>query len=350
MEFSRMLTAVDSHTGGNAERVVIGGVPPIPGRTMLDKLKYMRDHLGHLRTFLVHEPRGHSNMFASVLTPPTVAEADFGVIYLEPGGYATMCGHGTIAICTVLVEIGMVQAQEPVTEIVLDTPAGIVRTEVAVRDGAAESVTIENVPSFLYKPDVEVNVPEVGRVIVDIAYGGNFYAILPAESVGLEIRPEHANEIMSCGTKIWKAVNEQVEIHHPEEPEIDCVNYVEFSTAPTHPAATMKNAVVVPPAGIDRSPCGTGTSAKMATLHAKGELGLKEEFVHESIIGSLFCGQLIAETQVGPYAAVVPTIRGSAYIMGIHQFVLDPRDPFPAGFLLERQEKLYGVGFESQNC
>jgi proline racemase len=350
MKFSRMFTAIDSHTGGNPERVVIAGAPPIPGNTMLQKLKYVRDHLGYLRTFLVHEPRGHSNMYASLLTPPISKEADFGVLYLEPGGYATMCGHGTIAICTVLVETGMVQVREPVTQIVLDTPAGTVQAEVAVKGGVAESVTIQNVASFLYKPDVEVNVPEVGRVRVDIAYGGNFYAILPAESVGLEITPEHASEIISCGAQIWKAVNEQVEIHHPEEPEIDCVNYVEFSAPPTNPAAAMKNAVVVPPGGMDRSPCGTGTSAKMATLYARGKLGLDEEFVHESIIGSLFYGRLIAKTKVGPHTAVVPTIRGSAYIMGIQQFVLDPRDPFPAGFLLGKQDKLYGVGFESQNA
>ncbi|MBC7263186.1 MAG: proline racemase family protein [Chloroflexi bacterium] len=347
MKFEKIITAVDSHTVGNAERVVIGGVPPIPGETMLEKLKYVRDHWDHLRTFLVHEPRGHNNMYAALLTPPTVEGADFGVIYLEPGGYATMCGHGTIAVCTVLVETGIVEAKEPLTEIVLDTPAGVVRAQVAVKDGLAESVTIQNVPSFLYKPDVVVDVPDVGRVKVDIAYGGNFYAILPAESVGLEISPEHANEIISCGMKIWKAVNEQVEIHHPEEPEIDCVNYVEFSTQATDPRATMKNAVVVPPGGIDRSPCGTGTSAKMATLYAKGALGLNEEFIHESIIGSLFYGKLIEETKVGEYKAVVPTIRGSAYIMGIQQFVLDPRDPFPAGFFLGRKEKLYGVGFES---
>nr|MBC7243850.1 proline racemase family protein [Chloroflexota bacterium] len=347
MKFSRILTAIDSHTGGNPERVVIGGVPPIPGETMLEKLKYVRHHLDSLRTFLVHEPRGHSNMYASLLIPPTVDGADFGVLYLEPGGYATMCGHGTIAICTVLVEMGMVTVKEPMTRIVLDTPAGIVQADVAVKDGMAESVTIQNVPSFLYKADVEVDVPGIGRVKVDIAYGGNFYAILPAESVGLEISPEHANEIISCGTKIWQAVNEQVEIHHPEAPEINCINYVEFSAPPTHPKATLKNAVVVPPAGIDRSPCGTGTSAKMATLYAKGELGLHEEFVHESIIGSLFYGRLIEETKVGPFAAVVPTIKGSAYIMGIQQFVLDPRDPFPTGFLLGKQEKLYGVDFGS---
>jgi proline racemase len=190
-------------------------------------------------------------------------------------------------------------------------------------------------------------VPGMGRMLVDIAYGGNFYAILPAASVGLPVVPGRASELISCGTKIWKAVNEQVTIRHPEQPEIDSVNYVEFSAPPTRPEATMKNAVVVPPCGLDRSPCGTGTSAKMAMLHAKGELGLNEEFVHESIIGSLFYGNLIEETRVGEYPAVIPTIRGSAYIMGIHQFVLDPRDPFPVGFFVGKQEKLYGFEFES---
>jgi len=240
-----------------------------------------------------------------------------------------MCGHGTIAICTVLVETGVIEVREPETEITLDTPAGVVRAKAAVKNGRAKSVTIRNVPSFVYK------------------VGGNFYATLPAESVGLEIAPEHVNELISCGTKIWRAVNEQAEIQHPEEPEIDCVNYVEFSAPATHPKATMKDVVVVPPGGMDRSSCGTGTSAKMAMLHARGELALNEEFVHESIIGSLFYGELIEETVIGKYPAVIPTIRGSAYIIGIQQFVVDPRDPFPAGFLLGKKEKLYGFGFKS---
>jgi len=346
MRFSRMLTAVDSHTGGNAERVVIGGMPPIPGDTMLDKLKFVQRNWDHLRTFLCHEPRGHGNMYASFLTAPTVPEAQFGVLYLEPGGYATMCGHGTIAICTVLVEMGLVDVKEPLTEIVLDTPAGLVRAQVEVKNGTAIAVTIRNVPSFLFKSDVEVKVPGLGRVKVDIAYGGNFFAILPAESVGLVIHPENASQIMAVGTEIWRAVNEQVEILHPEKPEINCVNYTEFSTAATHPQATMKNAVVAPPLGIDRSPCGTGTSAKMAALWAKGKLALNEEFVHESIVGSLFYGRLVEETRVGSFRAAVPTIKGSAWIMGLQQFVLAPDDPFPAGFLLAKKEKLYGVEFE----
>ena len=258
-----------------------------------------------------------------------------------------MCGHGTIGICTVLVETGIIEAREPETEIVLDTPAGLVRAKVIVKSGKAESVTIRNVPSFLYKADIELDVPDVGHVKLDIAYGGNFYAILEADSVGLEVTTENANEIIAMGAKIWQAVNEQVEIHHPLEPQIDCVNYVEFCAPATHPKATLKNAVVVPPAGMDRSPCGTGTSAKMAALYTKGQLALDEEFVHESIIGTLFYCRLIEQTKIGEYRAVVPTIRGSAYITGIHQFVVDERDPFPGGFQLGKIEKLYGFEYRA---
>jgi proline racemase len=343
----QLLSAIDTHAGGSPERVVVSGVPALQGNTMLEKARYVCDNLDHLRTFLVHEPRGHGNMYASLIVPPTIEEANVGVVYLEVGGYPTMCGHGTIAICTVLVETGMVESNEPETEITLDTPAGLVRAKVAVKDGQAESVTIQNVPSFLYQEDVTVQVPGLGRVRLDIAYGGNFCAIMSAGSVGLAVDLGHANDLMAWGTEIWKAVNEQVQVHHPEEPGIDSINYVQFTAPASDPRAAAKNAVLAPPTAIDRSPCGTGTSARMAALHAQGQLDLNEEFVHESIIGSLFSGVLVQETNVGEFAAVVPTITGSAYITGMHQFMLDPRDPFPAGFLLGAQGKPYGFGTES---
>ncbi len=343
MKLKRVLSAVDTHAAGSPERVVVSGVPLIPGDTMLEKARYMRGNMDHLRTLLVHEPRGHGNMYASLIVPPTTPGADVGVLYLEVGGYPTMCGHGTIAICTVLVETGVVEAREPTTEIALDTPAGLVRASVAVGDGEVESVTIRNVPSFLYRADVEVEVPGLGWVTLDIAYGGNFCAMLPAERVGLEVVPGAAGDLIARGTEIWKAVNEQVEVQHPIEPGINCVNYVQFYAPATHRRATVKNAVIAPPTSLDRSPCGTGTSARMAALYARGKLGLHEEFVHESIIGSLFTGRLVAETRVGDFAAVIPTITGSAYITGLHQFMLDPRDPFPAGFLLGKQEEPYGI-------
>jgi proline racemase len=345
MKFSRIITTLDAHTEGTPERLVISGIPPIPGRTMLEKNKYVRENLDYLRGMVVNEPRGHRNMCSAFLLPPVTEGAHFGVLFLEPGGYPTMCGHGVIAICTILLETGMLEPEEPTTEIILDTPAGVIRAEGIMRDGVAESIKFQNVPSFLYKPDVTVNVHGLGEVKVDIAYGGNFYAILPAEAVGMEITPEHSEEIILIGTKVQEAINEQVEIRHPEQPKIDCVDFVEFSTQPTNPQATMKNAVVSPPGGLDRSPCGTGTSAKMATLYARGKLALHEPFVHESILGSLFYGELIKEVMVGKYQAVVSTIQGSAYITGMHQYVLDPRDPFPEGFFMGKRGELYGFEF-----
>ena len=334
MRLSRMITAVDAHAGGAVERVVIGGVPPIPGRTMLDKMMYGSGNLEDLRKFLVKEPRGHRAMFAAIVTEPTLQGAHAGILYLGQGEWDSMCGHGTIGTCTVLVEVGLVEACEPQTEVILDTPAGVVRAKVAVKDGKAKSVTFQNVPAFLYRSDVDVDVPTLGKVQVDIAYGGVFYSILPAERVGLVATPEHAREVIACGQQIRDAVNEQIEIRHPEQPDICGAWLVLFSTEATNPEATLKGAVVFSPGDVDRSACGTGTCAKMAELHAKGQLGLNQDFVHESIMGSIFTGRLIEETTVGPYPAVVPTIRGSAHVTAIHQFVLDPDDPFPAGFYL----------------
>jgi len=331
-----MVTTVDGHSGGLVERVVTGGAPYVFGSTMLEKMEYARKNLDSFRTFLVKEPRGHSAMFAALLTQPTVEEADVGVLYLGQPRYDPMCGHGTIVTCTVLVETGIVEVEEPRTKVFLDTPAGIVRAEVAVKDGSASSVTLQNVPSFLYKGDAEVDVPGLGEVSLDIAYGGVFYAIVPADSVQLEIKPNRRRDIVSSAFKIWKAVNEQIDVQHPEKPEIRGVSLVQFSSEATNPKATAKNAVVwYPPGDVDRSPCGTGTCAKMAALHAKGKLHLGEEFIHESIIGSLYMGKLIKETMVGSYRAVVPSITGSASITGFHQFVLDPEDPFPSGFEFE---------------
>ena len=341
MKFSRMITAVDTHAEGAPERIVIGGMPPIPGQSMMDKMWHVYENWDDIRTLLVDEPRGNNVMCASFITEPTVDGADVGIIFVEPGDYITMCGHGVIAICTALVEMGLVEVEEPTTRVGLDTPAGLVRAEVSVENGKAKSVTFQNVPSFLYKADVEVEVPTLGTVRLDIGFGGAFYAILPADSAGLTLEPEYQTEIIARAAKIRDAVNEQVEVAHPEKPEIDFVPSVMFSTSADNSKATMKNALVYPPGQIDRSPCGTGTSAKMAILHGKGELGLHEDFVHESIIGTLFYGKLIGETEVGPLPAVVPTITGRAWITGIQQFVLDPSDPFPAGFHLGERGEVF---------
>lgn len=334
MKFKRLFTAVDSHTVGEPTRVIIGGIPYIPGATMFEKKRHIEEHWDDIRQILMYEPRGHSSMSGSIVTQPTVPGADIGIVFIEVSGCLPMCGHGTIGTCTVLIETGILPAKEPFTDLVLDTPAGIVKARVEVEGASVKGVTIQNVPSFLYLKDVEVEVPEHGRIVVDVSYGGNFYAILPAEMVGLPIEPAYSSDLIRAGQRIRAALNAAVQVAHPENPYINTISHVMFTGPATDPEAHAKNTVMYGPAGLDRSPCGTGTSARMAQLHARGELPLGRRFVHESIIGSLFQGELVEETRVGEYAAVVPTIRGRAYITGFNTIVVDPDDPFPRGFLL----------------
>ncbi len=334
MRFKQIISAVDSHTEGEPTRVVIGGVPVIPGHTFQEKWQWAKENLEGLRKMLMFEPRGSGIMSGSIITTPCTPGADIGVIYIEVSGFLPMCGHGTIGTCTVLVESGLVPVTEPVTELTLDTPAGLVKARVSVEDGVAKDVTLQNVPSFLFKSDLLVDVPELGPVRLDIAYGGNFYALVPAEAVGLELAPSSAKEVVRKGSLIRDAIFEQVEVVHPLNPAINRCTHVRFISSSPNPKATTRNAVLYSVEAVDRSPCGTGTCAEMAYRYARSMQKLNEEFVSESIIGSLFYGCLLEETTVGPYKAVVPTIRGSAYISGIQQYVLDPRDPFPHGFFM----------------
>jgi proline racemase len=345
MRFKRMISAIDSHTEGEPTRVVIGGIPVIPGATFSEKWDWAKANLDGIRKLLMFEPRGNAVMSGSIITAPCTPGADVGVIYIEVSGFLPMCGHGTIGTCTVLVEAGLVPVSEPVTAIVLDTPAGLVRAKVAVADGVAESVTIQNVPSFLYLADQVVKVPGLGEVVLDIAYGGNFYALVPAEQVGLELVPSSAKEIIRKGSMIREAIAQQVEVQHPAIAAINRCSHVRFIGKSPNPEVTTRNAVLYSAEAIDRSPCGTGTSAEMAARFAKGTQRLGEEMVSESIIGSLFYGRLVEEAQVGPYRAVVPTVRGSAYITGIQQFVLDRRDPLPEGFFLGESSR-WGAEFK----
>lgn len=344
MKFKRIISAIDTHAEGAPARVVIGGIPYIPGTTFQEKWQWAKENLDGIRKMLMFEPHGSSVMSGTIVTAPCTPGADMGVIYIEVSGFLPMCGHGTIATSTVLVETGIVTAVEPVTEITLDTPAGLVRAVIRVEDGVAKDVTIKNIPSFLYKSDILVDVPDLGKVKLDIAYGGNFYAILPAKSVGLEINTNHAKEIIRKGSLIREAIFEQVEVVHPLNPNINRCTHIRFIDDSPDPSVTTRNAVLYSVEGIDRSPCGTGTSAEMAMRYAKGLQKLNEEFVSESIIGSRFYGCLVEETMVGNYPAVIPTIRGSAYITGIQQFVLDSRDPYPTGFYLGESSK-WGAEF-----
>jgi proline racemase len=333
MRSVRTITAIDSHTEGMPTRVVTGGVGVVPGTTMAERREYFVKHLDDLRLFLMNEPRGHSAMSGAILQPPTRSDADWGVLYIEVSGCLPMCGHGTIGVATVLVESGMVEVTEPYTKVRLDTPAGLVVVDVAVSNGRAEHVTLRNVPSYSHALDAAVDVPGLGKVTYDLAYGGNFYAILPLEQLGIPFDRAEKDRILRAGLDIMDAINASDRPVHPVDPSINGCKHVQF-TAPGLDGADSRNAMAIHPGWFDRSPCGTGTSARMAQLHARGELALNTDFVNESFIGTRFTGRLVEETTLGDRPAVVPTVTGRAWITGTANYLLDPDDPFPAGFVL----------------
>ncbi|MFC5745527.1 proline racemase family protein [Actinomadura rugatobispora] len=333
MRSARAISAVDSHTEGMPTRVVTGGVAAIPGATAAERRRYAMEHLDGLRRFLVDEPRGHGAMSGAILQPPLRPDADWGVLYIEVSGFLPMCGHGTIGVATVLVETGLVEVTEPETLVRLDTPAGLVEARVAVRDGVAENVTLRNVPSFAVEQDAVVAVPGLGEVRYDMAYGGNFYAVTELERLGLPFDRARKDDILRAGLDIMAAINERNRPRHPEDPGIGGCKHVQF-LAPGSDARHSRNAMAIHPGWFDRSPCGTGTSARMAQLHARGELPLHTEFVNESFIGTRFTGRLVGTTTVGGLPAVVPEFTGRAWITGTANYLLDPADPFPEGFVL----------------
>jgi proline racemase len=341
MRSIRVIHTVESHTEGMPTRVVTGGVGVLPGDTMFDRRRWFMANSDGLRRFLMNEPRGHAAMSGAILQPPTRPDADYGVLYIEVSGCLPMCGHGTIGVATVLVETGMVAVTEPVTTIRLDTPAGLVVAEVHVEDGAARAVTIRNVPSFLLTRDSTVEVKGFGPVSYDMAFGGNFYAILPIEQLGIPFERSQGQRILDAGLAVMEAINEQARPVHPANPEIAVCHHVQL-VAPGSDARQSRHAMAIHPGWFDRSPCGTGTSARVAQLYARGELALGADFVNESFIGTRFVGRAVEETTVhGPghpegaaLPAVVPTITGRAWVTGTAQYHLDPTDPFPEGFVL----------------
>lgn len=332
MRCAKLVTVIDTHTGGNPTRTVTSGAPELVGRTMTEKMVYMSEHHDDFRRALMLEPRGHEVMSGCVLTPPCDESADIGVVFIETGGYLPMCGHDTIGLCTALIEGGLLPASKDVIR--LDTPAGLVEARLDMDQGKVKQVSFTNVASFLYRKDVSIAVEGLGDIALDIAYGGNFYGLVDARPLRLPLVPHRASEIVRLAVQIREAVNRQIEVVHPEIPVIRGLTHIEFYSDPASPEAHCRNAVVVPPGGIDRSPCGTGTSAKVAALYAKGELSQGQEFVHESIVGSLFRAKVLKETTAGGLPAVIPQIAGSAWITGFHQFVLQDQDELGRGFFL----------------
>lgn len=327
----RSLDVVDYHTEGEPMRIVTGGAGRIPGGTLLERSEHLRAHGGELLGFMLREPRGHAAMCGAILTDPVTPGADAGVLFVEPIGPVHMCGHGAMAVAAMLVDAGRVP-DGPDATVTLDTPAGLVRCRVEIDARGTRTIALRNVPSFSVALDRAIDVPGVGHVPFDLAYGGHFYAIVPAAAVGLRLEPGSAAAIVEIAERIRAAIEAEVRLSHPERPGATELLYVQLFAEPRRPDARYRNAVVVAPGGIDRSPCGTGTSARMASLHARGLLDVGEPFGHESIIGTRFEGRIAGTCVVGDRPAIVPEIAGRAFAMGRGTLVLDPGDPFPGGF------------------
>ena len=330
-----MITAVDAHACGEPGRVITGGVLDIPGATMFEKMQHLSQHADHIRLRMLREPRGYPAANCNLLLPPTHPDADAGYVIMEQVEYPPMSGTNTICVVTVLIETGMVKVEEPVTRLKLETPAGLIGIEAEVRNGKCRKVTFRNVPAFAAYLDRQIEVPSLGTVTVDVGWGGMFYVIADAAPFGLTLRPDEAREAVRIAELIKGAAQEQLPVQHPENPAISGVSIAQLSAPATTPGAHRKNNVVVSTGNLgvlDRSPCGTGTCAKMACLHAKGQLPLNQDFVHEGILGTTFTGRLIERTRIGRYEAVVPTLSGQAWITGFAQYVVDPEDPFPNGY------------------
>jgi proline racemase len=331
-----MINVVGVHVGGELNEVIVGGVLDVPGRTVFEKMKHLETKADDLRQFLLNEPRGRVSQCVNLVLPATHPEADIGFVIMESEYYVPMSGSNTICTVTALLETGMLKMQEPVTTFTLEAPAGLVRVSAACRNGKCESVTFANVPGFVFALDRLVDVPGLGTVSVDVGYGGMIYAIVDAEALGFKIVPDEARALVELGERIKLAAAEQIPCVHPENPEIHTINQTLFAgpVRVEDGVKTARNTVVVSPGRLDRSPCGTGTSARLAIMHARGEIAVDETFIHESIIGSRFISKVIEELPVGGIPGIRPSITGSAWITAFHNYVLDPTDPFPTGFLL----------------
>lgn len=336
MRFSRMITVVGAHAAGELNEVITGGVRDVPGKTMFEKMQYVQAHQDELRKFLLNEPRGRVSQCVNLVLPPTTPEADAGFVIIESDYYVPMSGTNTICTVTVLLETGMIPMQEPITHLVMEAPAGLVRVTAECRNGKCVNVTFDNVPGFVFALDGKIDVPGLGTINVDVAYGGMIYCLVDAESLGFRLDLSEAAQLVEVGERIKKAAAEQIPAVHPENPEIHTINQTLFAgpMERTQNGLRSKNTVIVSPGRHDRSPCGTGTCARMAALHARGELQVGETFVHQSLIGTEFVGRLRGTTQLGDTPAVLPTITGPAWITAFHQYVLDPTDPFPEGYRL----------------
>jgi len=344
VRISDKIKAIDLHACGEPGRVIVDGVHDVPGETMFEKRVHLENHADYLRLRMLREPRGYPAANCNIILPPTRPEADAGYVIMEQVEYPAMSGTNTICVVTALIETGMVVSTEPITHLTLESPAGLIGIEAQVQQGRVRGVTFENVPAFAVHLDATIEVPNLGAVTVDVAWGGMFYVIADADALGIPLVPDRGGEIARVGEMIKAAAKEQLAADHPLEPRMSGITIGQLSGAAHDPTNARRNAVIVSTGdldwnrpetwtgALDRSPCGTGTCAKMATLYARGELGLDRDFPHEGVLGTVFTGRLVRETTVGDYRAVVPTLTGRAWITGFADYVLKDDDPFPDGF------------------
>ena len=344
MRLSNVIHAVDLHACGEPGRVIVGGVLDVPGKTMFEKAVYLEQHADHIRKRMLNEPRGFPPANCNLILPACNPQAQAGYVIMEHVEYPGMSGTNTICVATTLLETGMLEMIEPVTELVLEAPAGLIHITAQCHNGKVRAITFKNVPAFATHIDAPVEVPTLGTVKVDVAYGGMFYAIADAGQFGLRLTPDEGADITRITEMVKAAAAEQLPVVHPHNPGFAGITIAQLSGPPHNAANSMRNCVTDSTGKldwdkpstwtgvIDRSPCGTGTCARMATLHARGKLGLNQDFRHEGVLGTVFTGRLLEETLIGPYKAVVPTITGTAWITGFAQYVVDPEDPFPNGW------------------
>ncbi|MEC4720036.1 proline racemase family protein [Noviherbaspirillum sp. CPCC 100848] len=332
LNFLRTIQTIDAHTGGEPLRILLSGMPPVPGNNILEKRAWLKANRDDLRQFLMNEPRGHADMYGAYLLPPTTPGADFGVIFIHNEGYSDMCGHGIIALGKVLVEMGLVERQSPTTRIGFDAPAGFIEAHVEWDGSRAGDVTFRNVPAFIFMRDLEVNTPSFGRVTGDIVFGGAFYYYVNGEQAGLEIRPELVRSLIQLGAETKAAVKDKVRIRHPLEPGLDQLYGTIIDGAPNRAGVDQSNACIFADREVDRSPTGTGTSGRAAQLYLRGKLPMNQTYVNGSIVGSSFKVRVTDAVKVGEFDGAITEVTGTAHISGFNQWVLEDSDPFPTGF------------------
>ena len=328
------IQTIDAHTGGEPLRIILSGYPDLTGNTLLEKRADARDNHDNIRKALMWEPRGHADMYGAIIVAPDTPGADFGVIFIHNEGYSTGCGHAVIALTKVIVETGLIPMTKPETEVKMDVPSGFIRAVAAIENGKVTGVRFQNVPSFVQKMDSEIDVPGLGKIKYDLAFGGAFYAFVDVDQVGLDCTEVHQQALIEKGMIIKRAIVESVKMDHPTEPDMNFLYGTIFTGPPEDPNHHSRNVCIFAEGEVDRSPTGTGVSARAAIHYARGEISVGEPITIESIIGSTFSVKVDEVTSFGKYDAVIPEVNGNAFITGKNTFWINPDDPLKDGFIL----------------